>query len=496
MRRFLSADAAVTAGILVMVLAATTARSFLTPLFSSGDEMAHFDYAVQVWHGDLPVFEDGLQVELPWGVRPSVQWTSQHPPLFYLLLAPIVGPLYDTGHPYLAGMAGRMVNTLIAAALCAAVMWAVRPLCGGRRWLPWIAGLAAASSPWVMGVGSAIYNDDIAALEITVVLGAALRLITLPREGTDALAARTGTWWVLGVAAVAAASTRLALMPIVAVVFGPLVLRGLLAPGPLPRRSWLLRPVIIGLAMIAATGWFYLRNVRLTGTVAGGHPEWAMANTDRTPPPAPLEVAADPVYWAKLLGIFSPGNTPDGLTLWALLVAPALLGAVLAIVLGAASRRGRGTPHGSHAAGAAEPPAALAGVVMLAAVSGLLVAMQFVYVSAAAGNLYPRYSLPILSVTCLLIAWGLGGLRRAAPFLLLGWSATAWWQIVVFLLGRPQVAAKGQAELRPDLALPLLGVAVAAAAVTVVVVLIGVLRTPRPAPGGPGRRARRAAAPA
>ena len=496
MRRPSPLDLPVTSGIVIMVLAATTARSFLTPLFSSGDEMAHFDYAVQVWHGDLPVFEDGLQVELPWGVRPPVQWTSQHPPLFYLLLAPVVGPLYDAGSPYLAGMAGRMVNTVIAAALCAAVMWAVRPLCGGRRWLPWIAGLAAASSPWVMGVGSAIYNDDIAALEITVVLGAALRLITLPREGTDALAARTGTWWVLGVAAVAAASTRLALMPIVAVVFGALVLRGLLAPGPLPRRSWLLRPVLIGLAMIAATGWFYLRNVRLTGTVAGGHPEWAMANTDRTSPPAPLEVAADPVYWAKLLGIFSPGNTPDGLTLWALLVAPALLGAVLAIVLGAISRRARSAQHGAHAAGAAERPVGLPGVVMLAAVSGLLITMQFVYVSAAAGNLFPRYSLPILPVTCLLIAWGLGGLRRAAPFLVLAWSATAWWQIVVFLLGRPQVAATGQAELRPDLALPLLGVAVAAAAVTVVVVLIGVIRTPRPAPGGPGRRARRAAAPA
>lgn len=496
MRRPSPLDLVVTSGIVIMVLAATTARSLLTPLFSSGDEMAHFDYAVQVWHGDLPVYEDGLQVELPWGVRPPVQWTSQHPPLFYMLLAPVVGPLHDSGSPYLASMSGRMVNTVIAAVLCAAVMWAVRPFCGGRRWLPWIAGLTAASSPWVMGVGSAIYNDNMAALEITVVLGAALRLITLPREGTGVFATRSGMWWVLGIAAVAAASTRFALVPIVAVVFGTLVLRGLLAPGPLPRRSWLLRPVLIGIAMIAATGWFYLRSVRLTGTVAGGHPDWAKANTGRTSPPAPLEVAADPVYWSKLLGIFSPGNTPDGLTLWALLAAPALLGAVLATALGAASRRGRSAPHGSRTPGAAERPVVLAGVAMLAAVSGLQITMQFVYVSAAAGNLFPRYSLPILSVTCLLIAWGLGGLRRAAPLLVLARSATAWWQIVVFLLGRPRTAAWGQAELRPDLALPLVGFAVAAAVVTVAAVLIGVIMTSQPAPGGPARRARRVAAPA
>lgn len=468
MRRFLSADAAVTAGILVMVLAATTARSFLTPLFSSGDEMAHFDYAVQVWHGDLPVFEEGLQVQLPWGTRPPVQWTSQHPPLFYLLLAPVVGPLYDAGHPYIAGMAGRVLNTVLAAALCAAVMWAVRPLSGGRRWIPWIAGLAAGASPWVMGVGSAIYNDDIAALELTVVLGAALRLITVPRD--PAAPGRGRIWWVLGIAAVCASLTRLALMPLVLVVFAALVLRGLAAPGPLSRLRWLLRPTVIGLAMIGASGWFYLRNLRLTGSVSGGHPDWAMAHTDRTDPPSVPEVVTDPTYWAKLLGVFSPGNTPGGITLWGLLVAPVVFGAVLALV---AARRDRRTAVvGGEAAQTVPRPFVLPGVLMLAAVTAVLLLMQFVYVSKEAGNLFPRYSLPVLAATCLLLAWGLGGLRRAVPVLLTAWSVLAWWQVVGYLLDRPRISAPDQAALRPDLALPLLVVAVLAATATTVLVVV------------------------
>ena len=481
MRRPRPLDLAVTTGIVLMMLTATTARSLLSPLFSSGDEAAHFDYAVQVWHGQRPVFEEGLQVQVPWGIRPPVQWTSHHPPLFYLLLAPVVGPLYDAGTPWAAGMAGRAVCTLIAGALCVAVVWAVRPLTGGRRALPWIAGLVAASSPWVMGVGSAIYNDDLASLEITVAIGAALRLLTLPRGGTPP---PRGLWWVLGVAAVAAASTRLALVPLVLVVLGALALRGLLVPGPSTRRSWVLRPVLVGLAMAAASGWFYLRNLRLTGSLAGGHPDWAMANTERTSPPTPLEVAGDPVYWAKLFGIFSPGNTPSGMTLWALLLVPSALGLVLAL-----RARAVGTTD-------APRPLVLPAVLLLVGISALLTAMQFVYVSSAAGNLFPRYSLPILVVTCLLLAWGLGGSRRALPVLLVVWTATAWWQIVVFLLERPRTPADGQAPLRADLALPLLGVAVVAAAVTTALVIAGGIRERRPAPARPAHRARRAAAPA
>lgn len=478
MRRFLTVDAVVTVGILVTVLAATTARSFLTPLFSSGDEMAHFDYAVQVWHGRLPVFEDGLQVQLNWGTRPPVQWTSQHPPLFYLLLAPVVGPLYDAGHPYIAGMAGRVVNTMIAGALCVAVMWAVRPLTGGRRWIPWIAGLVAAASPWVMGVGSAIYNDDIAALEITVVLGAALRLITLPRS--SGIPAHESLWWVLGIAAVCAAGTRLALTPLIFVVFSMLVLRGLAAPGPLSRLGWVLRPTAIGLAMVAATGWFYLRNLRLTGSVTGGHPEWAKTNTERTDPPSVPEVFTDPGYWTKLIGIFSPGNVPGGLTLWGLLVTPAALGLVLALIAAVMDRRLPVQKHDDIVdPTTAARPLLLPGVLLLAGVTLLLVVMQFVYVSREAGNLFPRYSLPVLMVICLLLAWGLGGIRRSVPLLLGLWSAVAWWQLITYLLERPREVSPDHAVVRPELALPLLALATATAAATTLLVIVESQREPR-----------------
>lgn len=453
--------------------------------------MAHFDYAVQVWQGQLPLFEEGLAVEPPWGSRPPVQWTSQHPPLFYLLLAPVVGPLYEAGHPYIAGMAGRLVNSALTAGLCIAVMWAVRPFCGGQRYLTWIAGFVAASSPWVMGVGSAIYNDNIAALQFTIILGAASRLV-MSVEGNSSRIRRM--WWVMGVFAVLAAMTRLALMPLVFVVFVAVVLRGLLRPGQLSRFSWFLRTTLIGVAMIGAAGWFYLRNVRLTGSVSGGHPDWAVANTGRTTPPV-LEVASNTTYWAKLFGIFSPGNTPAGITLWGLLIFPVILGGVLAFVSWRSANsptahrnEGSGASYASSGDATRRRPLGLAGPLLLVAVVGLLTVMQFVYVSKEAGNLFPRYSLPVLAVTCLLVAWGLGGLRRLMPIMFGSWAILAWWQIGTYLASLPRESSPDQAALQAELAIPLIVVAMVSALAVITATIVMSLREPQAShrtPSGP-----------
>jgi len=77
------------------VLAFSLAWAWSLTLLRNNDETGHFDYAYQVWHGRLPVFEDGVSVKPPFASIPPVQWTAQHPPLFYVIEAPFIGPFVD-----------------------------------------------------------------------------------------------------------------------------------------------------------------------------------------------------------------------------------------------------------------------------------------------------------------------------------------------------------------------------------------------------------------
>lgn len=44
---------------LTMMAAQLMLAIILKPIFSA-DELSHLDYAYQIWHGQLPVFHDGL----------------------------------------------------------------------------------------------------------------------------------------------------------------------------------------------------------------------------------------------------------------------------------------------------------------------------------------------------------------------------------------------------------------------------------------------------
>ena len=460
--------------IVLTSLAVTTARSLITPLYSSGDEMAHADYAYQVWQGRLPIFEEGLAIDPPWGTRPPVQWTAQHPPLFYLLLAPIVGPLTDAGMPLAAGLAGRALNTAITACLCVAVAWAASaletPTTRGRFSL--VAAFLTASSFWVMGVGSAIYNDNLGALTITLAIGAALHILQRdPGRHVTAL------WLILAIASVAGSLTRLASIPFILIAVGVVGLRGLLSADRLSLRGDAARAVAIGIAMVAASGWFYLRNIRLTGSVTGGHPEWAQENTGRSTPPV-LDVATDPVNWAKLLGVFSPQNTPEGPTLWLLLVVPAALGLLsLVTQAGAAGRR-------------CLSPNVLYPLLLLLTATSLVLVMQFTYVSREAGNLFPRYSLPIILITAVLVSRGLTFQKHLAPVLVAGWGLVAWISIAFWFADQSWKTSTDGAPIAPQFALPLL---IAAGFFAMASLALLTLRTAAPVEAAPPTRARPAA---
>lgn len=417
MRRLVpSLPAAVVIAAACFAVLASVAIGFSAPPFNSGDEAAHFDYAVTVWHGHLPVFEDGLAIRSPFGILPPVQWVSQHPPLFYAVLAPVVGPLWDGGHLYAAVLMGRTVNAVLAGLTVLAVGWAARRVLPGRPAAAAVAAVIVSLTSMFLLVGGAVYND-------------------LPNVGFGALA--------LGVGASAirrGLSTRLVVLGAVVTAGGMLsrlsfavfvvavVVAFLCAQGS----GWwnrlvgkLVAAVVAVAAPALAAGWFFLRNQRLTGNVAGSHPDWAAQNLHRQHFGF-VETVTDPLFWSGVFSVFR-GHFADpwGWT-WAILLVPLLL----AVVVGAvpALRRSGRLVDGRDTRLADALVAA-----MLLAVLVLVVFLQ-VRFTMQGGAAQARYGLPVIPVLAVAMAIGLTGFGRfVSPLLVSVWVAAAgygWFAIV------------------------------------------------------------------
>ncbi|MBF0687191.1 MAG: hypothetical protein IR158_05400 [Cellulomonas sp.] len=315
------------------VAAAGGALAFavVAPPYVSADEAAHVDYALQLWHGGLPVFEDGLRLQLDQGHVPPVQWTAQHPPLFYALLAPVVGPLVDGDRPTTAAFAARGVTMVLAFLTVLAAAWAARWLLpSAYRAALWAVPVVVAGGTWLLRLGGAVYNDVLLILEVTLLIG-----LVGYRLRTDALARWWRPAWALLLAAAAltrASGLSLALL-CVAVVSLDIALRR-----PRDVRAWcgdLFAPVAVA---VAASWWFYARNVRLTGSITGGHPGWAVEHLGRQHR-ALEQVLTSSTFWETSLQQYAsaPAVRDDANLL--LFLVPAALGAAL-LVTGVLRRPG------------------------------------------------------------------------------------------------------------------------------------------------------------
>ncbi|WIB25338.1 glycosyltransferase family 39 protein [Curtobacterium sp. MCSS17_015] len=416
----------------------SVAIGFSSPPFNSGDEAAHFDYAVSLWHGYLPVFEDGLTIDPPFGVLPPAQWVSQHPPLFYALLAPVVGPIWDGGELYHAVLAGRVVNALLAGLTVVAVAWAPRRVLPTRPLAACLAAVITSLTPMFLLVGGAVYND-------------------LPNVGFGALAigvAATALRRGLSTGLVVAAAVVTAGGMLSRLSFAVFVVAVLVAFVCARGAGWwntlggkVVAVVIAAAAPVGAAGWFFLRNQRLTGNIAGSQPEWAAEHLQRRQHGF-VETVTDPEFWTGVFSVFRGHFTIDVLWPWALLVAPLLLAVVVAVVpalrrngrspaaTGAMAAHAAPTGTGRHRRRAVQATGRVADVLvalMLVAVFVLIVYLQ-VRFTMQGGAAQARYGLPLVPVLAVVMAIGFAGAgRRLAPVLVTVWVAAAgydWFDIV------------------------------------------------------------------
>lgn len=457
MRRLIpSVHSAVVIAAACFAVFASVAIGFSAPPFNSGDEAAHFDYAVTVWHGHLPVFERGLTIDSPFGILPPVQWVAQHPPLFYAILAPFVGPLWDSGHLYAAVLAGRAVNAVLAGLTVLAAGWAARRVLPGRPATAAVAAVVVSLTSMFLLVGGAVYNDlpNVGFGALAIGVGA-----TAIRRGLS-----TGLVVLGAVVTAGGMLSRLSFAVFVAAVLVAFVCaRGGGRWNGLVGKAGAV--LVAAAAPVLAAGWFFLRNRELTGNVAGSHPAWAATHLHRSQHGF-VETVTDPGFWSGVFSVYR-GHFADpwGWT-WAILLVPLLLAVVVGLVPGL-RRSTLVVPPDRERARRGDRVADALVAAMLVAVFLLIVFLQ-VRFTMQGGAAQARYGLPVVPVFAVGMAIGLTGFGRlAAPVLVTLWVAAAGysWFDIVDLSGPAFTSAA---------TLPITWVAVVLALAALAAVLVGV----------------------
>ncbi|HEX3814414.1 MAG TPA: hypothetical protein VHX59_16385 [Mycobacteriales bacterium] len=403
-------------GLLLSIVCGAVAFAALSPALNTSDEIAHLDYAYQVWHGQLPVFEHGLLFRPPVRNIPPVQWEAQHPPLFYLLAAPIVGPLINGGHWLAATMAGRGLCVLIAAACVLALSWA-GSLVSTRRRVAWAITVPAVVSPVAlfMRVGGSFYLDNLATFFTALALGISILSVrygvTLKRTVIAAVLAAAGML------------TDASFAVTVLVAAGALGLAVLMHDGS-SRWVRIGRSVAIGvvpvLAAGAASGWFYLRNKHLTGNYTGSHPVWSRVHLHRVTFTF-WHVATSSPFWKGNLELFRQGGGALENNLGPILLAVTVGCAVIGWLLRLLPARRKPVNPGLAAVGL---------VLFMQALGTVISEIGF---TTSGGSINTRYLLPaLLPLGCLLAAGILALPRKVrapalAVFLVITWGFFVRW---------------------------------------------------------------------
>lgn len=450
--------------VVIGLVCGSAAFAALSPTLVTPDETSHIDYGYQVWHGQLPRFEDGIAFTPGAGVRvPGVQWEAHHPPLYYLLIAPAVGPLIDSDRWQAAVMAARAINLLIAAGCILALAWAGSLLTTRRRWA-WAIAVPAAVAPLspFMRVGGSAYNDNLPALLVVLSLGTGILVL---RYGPSRLRLLLVAF-LCGLGSLARANFVVTLIVVAAMVAVGVWLHD---SGRVTRR--LGRSVLAGAfpfaAALAASGWFYLRNIRLTGSWTGAQTEFGLANMQRHRRGL-ADVLNDPSFWEQQLRLMR--HPTFGSADWLgprVLLAAAAVGLVACILWMVRFARQQTTAELRQPSPLVVQAAIV--VAMLAQFGGVLL-IQVLY-AGIGGATINRYLLPgLLPIGALLAAAVLAAGRRFAGLGLLVYLAFAWglfgqWLWIVSTEGGFQISGSTSNDV------PWLAVWAAAALLVVAVVV-------------------------
>lgn len=240
------------------------------PPFYSLDEVLDIDYIYRITQGQLPEFYDGVSYN-PLGLDYSgaVQWKYQHPPLFYILEAPIMMLFEQLGRPIAGIWAMRFFVYLLGILTVSFSGWAAYWIFGKRNNASLIVPLLVASNKCLQSV---VFNYTLATLWIILLTGFTARIIRthLSRKAIV-------IWWLL---IALAPLIRTSLIPITFLCLVIVVLSVVFQGKNVAQRLLVLACIPVLVAFLDSA-WFYVRLYRLSGNFTGSMPSWSTSHLGR-----------------------------------------------------------------------------------------------------------------------------------------------------------------------------------------------------------------------
>lgn len=246
------------AGVALAVLGGSGLVALSVPWLGTADEPHHLDYAASVFGGSLPVWGDGPTIEVGRSL-PSAQLASNHPPLYYAILAPAVGPALSVGKWKMATALGRIVTMALGIVAVYATSWAALQVTGSPFHAVSVPALLASFTPVALFAGL-VHNDVLLVLFVSLGLGVAVRILL-----------HDASWNAVASASLIAAlgmSTRVSFIGSFAAI-GLAISLHLFGETDadlfLRLRRTVNRIALVVVAVLMFIGWFYWRNFQLSG---------------------------------------------------------------------------------------------------------------------------------------------------------------------------------------------------------------------------------------
>ena len=248
------------------------------PLTGHSDTKAHLDYAWQLSQGNTPDFYGGTT--LPYNVRRSdIQFAAHHPPLYYKLIAPLVGYQIGNKHTFKEVVLGtRLVNILVSLAtlILIAIYAKHLDIFKHHDFDIYFLITFAYFLPFAK-VSSLVFNESLLILLITIGWISSIKIL---KSGYNSAA-----FIMLLASSALGLYTKVSYLPVLLLTL-TLMYLGMIMSDQDSRvtLSKLAKPtipvVIIIVSVILVTGWFYYGNYEQSGSFIRAAPQSWIADYD------------------------------------------------------------------------------------------------------------------------------------------------------------------------------------------------------------------------
>lgn len=263
-----TARRALAAIVLGFVLVCSAHALTVRPFFPA-DETAHTSYALVLSDLELPTIDTPVPFDRIDGMPRQLEsrariYTANHPPLYYALVAPVLWSGVETDHADLGFFLARLLSVGLTAAGIVAVACLAQTLMPGRDDVMMLAAGLSVLAPGFVHLSALVHNDGFSFAVAAWTMAISARVL-VDGPSTRRLA------FLVAVAA-AAPLTRATGIGVAAIAIGAAALAPVLHDDTaIPRRlgRGVLQSFVVAASAIAASGWFWWRNHRLYGDLAG-----------------------------------------------------------------------------------------------------------------------------------------------------------------------------------------------------------------------------------